>query len=366
MNSLYMDYNATRPLRESAKLKILESFDLLGNPSSVHSDGRKARKIIEESREKIAQTLSVKAKQIIFTSGATESNNLLSQQFLNNNFCISSQEHDSLHIPAEGVFECKSDQNGLCDLNHLEDILKKNKISCVSLLSANNETGVIQPILEASLLAKKYNAFFCTDAVQGFGRVQADWNAFDFIILSGHKIGGLPGIGILVMPEDYFLKPILKGGGQERSFRAGTENILGIISMAAVIEEAKNENWLNTQKQKNILEKELIKINPDIVIVGSEQKRLPNTSLFITPGIKSEIQVMNFDLNGISVSAGSACSSGKVKKSRVLKNIGFNDELSSCALRISLMPEVATDHIEYFLKVYEQMYSQCKRKEYHS
>lgn len=363
MESLYFDYNATRSLRDCARQKILNCIDVFGNPSSIHKNGRAARAIIEEAREKIAAALNLSIKRIVFTSGATEANNTILHQFKPEDVYISSQEHDSIHFAGDNFSQYRSHKNGLCDLNHLEDLLKKKSPSSkpfISMVAVNSETGIVQPLDEAWGLANKYGAYIHTDAVQAIGRSFFKWSSYDFISFSGHKLGALQGVGVLVIPEKYAFNAFMRGGGQEQYRRSGTENMMGIASLGAVMEDALSECWENAKTCRNFLEKELIQKYPEITIIGKGEERVANTTLFTMPGVKSELQVMSFDLAGIRVSAGSACSSGKVKPSRILKALGFADDIAATTLRVSLPPNVMVHNIEKFIETWERIYAQCK------
>jgi cysteine desulfurase len=363
MESLYFDYNATRSLRDCAKQKILTCIDVFGNPSSIHKNGRAARALIEEAREKIAAALKLSIKRIVFTSGATEANNTILRQFKPEDVYISSQEHDSIHFAGDNFFQYRSHKNGLCDLNHLEDLLKKKSSSSkpfISMVAVNSETGIIQPLNEARDLANKYGAYIHTDAVQALGRTSFEWSNYDFISFSGHKLGALQGVGVLIIPENYTLNALIRGGGQEQYRRSGTENMMGIASLGAVMMDALSECWEKAKTYRDFLEKKLIEKHPEITIIGKDEERVANTSLFTMPGVKSELQVISFDLSGIRVSAGSACSSGKVKTSRILKALGFTDDIAATTLRVSLPPNVMVHNIEKFIEAWEKIYAQCK------
>lgn len=363
MTSLYFDYNATRPLRDSAKKKIMDCLDVFGNPSSIHKNGREARAVIENAREKIADTLRVSTKRILFTSGATEANNAVLHQFHSQNIYISSQEHDSINFLGNTFNHYNSASNGLCDLDHLEKLLKNNSSTTKKLISmnaVNSETGIIQPIEETHKLAQKYDAYFHTDAVQAIGRTSFNWEKNDFISFSGHKLGAMKGIGVLIIPENYPFNAFIKGGGQEQSRRSGTENVLGIASLGAVMEDIQNECWENAKNHRDFLENELLTKHSNIIVIGKNEQRVANTSLLTMPGVKNDLQVINFDLENIHVSAGSACSSGKVKQSKVLKALGFSDEIASTTLRVSLPPDVEKEDVQKFINIWEKIYAHCK------
>jgi cysteine desulfurase len=362
MASLYFDYNATRPLRDSAKQKIMECLNIFGNPSSIHKNGRTARGIIEDAREKIANFLNLSTKRLIFTSGATESNNTILHQFRSDNIYTSTQEHESINFSGNNFLHYRSLPSGLCDLNHMEDALRKKSShgpTLVSMIAVNSETGIVQPLDEARDLAHRYGAYFHTDAVQGIGRTDFKWDSYDFLSFSGHKLGALPGVGVLVIPENYSVNTLLRGGGQEQSRRSGTENMVGIASLGAVVKDVQSECWKNAKQHRDFLEDTLIEKYPKINVIGKDEKRVDNTCLLTMPGVKSELQVISFDLADIRVSAGSACSSGKVKSSKVLKALGFPEEIAATTLRVSLPPDVSKDDVQKFINVWEKIYAQC-------
>lgn len=354
---IYFDYNATRPLRQKAKDALLQTFELCGNSSAIHKDGRATRKVIEIAREKIATALNLEERRIVFTSSATEADNTILKAF-KGPVIISSIEHSAVHRVRDDAFICSTLKSGVIDLDHLEELLKaQSQKTLVSMIAAHNETGVIQPLAQIRKLTQKYNALIHTDAVQALGRANFDWNSFDFISFSGHKIGALMGVGIMVINPDIPLLPLICGGGQERSFRSGTENVTGIASFGAVIEEALSEDWSESQKLRDQLEERILEISPQSIIVGKESDRLPNTSQFTMPNVKSETQVIHFDLHNISVSAGSACSSGKVKLSRSLKAMGYTDDVSGTVLRVSLAPNPKQEDLDTFIKTWKALYN---------
>lgn len=353
---IYFDYNATRPVRDSARKALIETFDICGNSSAIHKNGRMTRKVIEDAREKIAKTLRLDTKRVIFTSSATEADNTILKNF-KGRVIISSIEHSAVHRARTDAQVCETLSSGVIDLHHLEQLLKveTNEKTLVSIIAAHNETGVIQPLEEILLLSKKYGALMHTDAVQALGRVSFDWDSFDFISFSGHKVGALMGVGIMIINPDIPLLPLICGGGQERSCRSGTENVAGIASFGAVIEEAIAEDWSESEKLRNYLEARILEISPETVIVGANSKRLPNTTQFSMPGVKSETQVIHFDLNGICVSAGSACSSGKVKLSRSLAAMGYSEKISGTVLRVSLCAHPKKEEIDQFITVWKAL-----------
>ncbi|MBY0281177.1 MAG: cysteine desulfurase [Alphaproteobacteria bacterium] len=356
----YFDYNATVPLRDSVRRSMTGAMDLVGNASSVHSFGREVRKKIESSRQRIAMALDLEAKRVIFTSGATESNNLALKNF-RGRVIASLIEHDSVLKVRDDIIAVPVSADGIIDLECLERLLSEdaNKQTLVSVMAANNETGVIQPLAEVIQLAKKYGAYVHSDAVQAIGKMNFPWHTLDMISISGHKLGGPAGIGCLVINPSLPLIPHTKGGGQERSYRAGTENLIGIVGMADAVEESLKDDWTQTEKLRNILEGLISEIDPNALIIKKETNRLSNTVVLYMAGVKSETQIMSFDLKGFAVSAGSACSSGKVKTSRVLEAMGFNTEKSGQTIRVSMGVSSNFEEINEFVKVWQSIYEKC-------
>ncbi|MBI1954048.1 MAG: cysteine desulfurase [Proteobacteria bacterium] len=357
---IYLDYNATTPLRPSVKEALLASMDLHGNPSSVHFHGRELRKRIEAARSTLADYFNVHPKQVIFTSGATEANTLVLKGF-SGQVIVSAIEHRSILQTLDHVDICPVDENGLIDLAFLDTFLQhSSKPTLVSCMLANNETGVIQPLKDVVSLAKKYEAFTHCDATQA--KISVDWSSLnlDFISFSSHKIGGPQGVGALIINPDIVLRPLFRGGGQERSYRAGTENVLGIIGFGQAIDVCRDEDWQEIETLRDCFEEHLLKNFPEITIFGKKVDRLPNTTNFSMPGVKSDIQVMTFDLKGISVSAGSACSSGKVQPSHVLKAMGVSQEISSCALRLSLGWQTTEQDMQKTFEICKDIYTRSQ------
>ncbi|MBP9752461.1 MAG: cysteine desulfurase [Proteobacteria bacterium] len=357
---IYFDYNASFPIRQSIKESIHDYLNVFGNPSSVHFFGRMARKMIEESREKIAHILNVPLKTVIFTSGATESNNTILKGF-EGPVILSAQEHDSVFLARKDALFYGVTMDGLVDLNHLENILKETPPPfLVSIMSAHNETGVIQPLDDAFELVKKYGGSIHVDAVQSLGRQSiTDWARFDYITFSGHKIGALKGAGVMVIKENASFNPFTVGGGQERSFRAGTENVLSITTMGLAFDEAYHEDWQNSLKARDYIQETLLKEHDFVFVVGKNVARLSNTLLISMPYVKSETQVMNFDIHKIAVSAGSACSSGKVKVSKTLKAMNLDLSIAETMLRMSLPPNPLKEDVDMFLDVWKSIFNTC-------
>ena len=336
----YLDYNASAPVLKEVKEYIISLLDKVGNPSSIHTSGRHAKKILETAREEVSAMINAKKEDVIFTSGATEANNLALNCF--DKIISSNIEHDSIR-QHKNIDLIRVDNKGLYDLAELENKLQsldaKNKASIlVSAMYANNETGIIQPIKKIAVIAKKYNVFFHTDAVQAVGRISVDMEYIgcDMITLSSHKIGGPMGAGALVVRNKKFLKSMIIGGAQEENLRAGTEPLLALAGFGKAAKFCEQNLMSKVKNLRDKFEKILIKYNPGIIIVGKNMDRLPNTFLFSVPGIKSENLLIALDVEGFEVSSGAACSSGQVEPSKTLKAMGFSSEIINSCIRVSL------------------------------
>lgn len=341
---VYLDHNATTPLRRVAADAVSAAMALYGNPSSVHAFGRAARKVVEDARERVAALASAHPEDVVFTSGGTEANNLAIRGCGHARILASAIEHPSVLEAADGIETIPVNACGVVDLVALRGMLERPRPpALVSLMLANNETGVVQPVAEAAALAHEYGALIHCDAVQAAGRLPLDFAALgvDLLTLSAHKMGGPKGSGALIVGERVRLEPIIRGGGQERSRRSGTENLPGIAGFGAAAEQAALDlaGGGEIARLRGFLERRISEEIQEARIVAQDAERLPNTSCLALPGVPSEIQVMALDLDGVAVSAGSACSSGKVKPSHVLRAMGLPDEIAACAIRVSLGPE---------------------------
>jgi cysteine desulfurase len=341
---VYLDYNATAPLRAEAAAAITEALGVTGNPSSVHRFGRSARAVVEEARVAIAGVIGASVDEIIFTSGGSEANALALRGAPVRSLVVSAIEHPSVLENAKaGGLPCAwvgAGSNGQIDLGQLDQALTQAPAPALAVIMlANNETGVIQPIAEAVALARRHGALILCDAVQAFGKWPVDFRAIDvdFLSLSAHKLGGPQGVGALVARAGLALRPQLLGGGQERRRRAGTENVAGTAGFAAAALAAKDDQPILEQIKgwRDEMERTLKVLAPDLRIYGGDTPRLPTTSCFGLAGIAAETLVMALDLAGIAVSAGSACSSGKIEPSRVLGAMGVDDISARSAIRVS-------------------------------
>jgi cysteine desulfurase len=327
------------------------AWDLCGNPSSVHAEGRQARKLVEDARAIVAGAVGAVPRNVVFTSGGTEANALALGSGLRRasspveRLVVSAIEHASVlaggRFPAEAIETVSVTPAGLLDLEHLRAVLEGKSPALVSVMLANNETGAVQPVAEAAEIVHAAGGLLHVDAIQGFGKIPFDMNTLhaDLVTLSGHKIGGPKGVGALILAEGLLgLEPLLRGGGQELGRRAGTENVTGIAGFGAAAKAAlatMSGDAIRLEGLRTRLESGL-RQTPGALLFSNEAPRLPNTTLFTVPGLKAETAVIGFDLAGIAVSSGSACSSGKVQPSHVLEAMGFGPDIARGAVRLSL------------------------------
>ena len=357
----YFDFNATAPTRSEAIDAINEAMGLCGNASSVHSAGRTARGIVEKARSSVASLVGAKPDSVIFCGSGTEADNQALRCVSVENVIISTIEHEAVMQACVDPVKVAVGKDGVIDLAALEKALAESKVkTLVSVMAANNETGVIQPIKEISRLARKYNTIMHTDAIQAAGKIEIsvdDWDV-DLLSLSAHKIGGPQGVGALIACNPVSLNRFVHGGGQERGLRAGTENVAGIAGFGAAAEAALAglDNFSALKKMRNSIENGLLEIDPLIKIFGQDRERLPNTSKLASPGLNSETQVMGMDLAGFAISAGSACAAGRVETPYVLTAMGVEDYLANSAIRISLGWTTTEKEIDDFVQQWSKLF----------
>lgn len=365
---VYLDWNATAPMRPQAKAAMMQAMDLQGNPSSVHAEGRAARKIIEDARANVAKALGARSADVVFTSGGTEANALALMPGLRRNgdvatrLIVSAVEHSSVRsggqFPVEDVQIAPVTPSGVVDLERLQSLLAKGEPALVSVMLANNETGAIQPIPEIAELVHAAHGILHVDAVQGFGKINIDINALnaDLLSVSAHKIGGAKGTGALILTERLAgFEPLIAAGGQEKGRRGGTENLPGIAAFGAAVAahlDTGTAAMARMQKLRTKLETGLRAVTPGMIIFSGDVPRLPNTVLFSAPGMKAETAVIAFDLEGMAVSSGSACSSGKVHASPVLTAMGVDPALGQGAVRLSLGWDTTEAEVQYLLEAW--------------
>ncbi|HMJ41810.1 MAG TPA: cysteine desulfurase family protein [Pseudolabrys sp.] len=380
----YFDWNATAPLRAEARETMVAALGLTGNASSVHAEGRAARQVIENARQKVASLVGAEAKNVIFTSGATEANMLAltpalqvaGEKALRDRLLVSAIEHPSVRsggrFPAGSVEELTVTNAGLLDLHALRSALARTERPLVSVMLANNETGVIQPIAEIATIVHEAHGILHVDAVQGAGRIDCDIAALgaDLLSISAHKLGGPQGIGALIRQSTVFgdihiAAPLITGGGQERGSRAGTENVAAIAGFGAACAAAggaRQADAVRMVQLRDRLEAGIKAATPEAVIFGAQAPRLPNTTLVAVPGVKAETAIIAFDLSGIALSSGSACSSGRVQASHVLTAMGADAELTRGALRLSLGWSTTQDDVNTLLNAWNTVISSLLKK----
>ncbi|MEM6387154.1 MAG: cysteine desulfurase family protein [Pseudomonadota bacterium] len=344
---VYLDWNATAPLRREARDAMLKAMDVVGNPSSVHGEGRAAKAIVETARGQIAAFCGCKPGEVVFTSGATEAAGVLARRPAGSDVFVEETAHDAVWA------------------HHAGDVRQDGTPATAHILAmglANSETGVItepphkidgQYSFGDGLADRLF-----LDVTQAVGRIawSFHWSEADFACLSAHKLGGPKGVGALLVREGVDLHPLQAGGGQELGRRSGTENIVGISGFGAACAAAVRDQdagvWDGVEKLRNILDQALVGEAKETILIGNGLPRLPNTSCFVTPGWKGETQVMQMDLAGFAVSSGSACSSGKVKVPRVLKAMGLDERAAEGALRVSLGPTTTEDEVLRFAEAW--------------
>lgn len=356
---VYLDWNATAPLRPEARAAMAAALGLVGNPSSVHHEGRRARALVETAREQVASLVGAAPKQVSFTSGGTEANVLALSQWVagqgSSRVCgrllVSAIEHPSVltggRYAADSIQRIAVTPSGLVDFASLDRALEAASrdqiVPLVSVMLANNETGIVQPIRPVADRVHAAGGVLHVDGVQAAGRMPCDIEALgaDLLTLSAHKIGGPTGAGALVRRDAslHVSEPLIRGGGQERGLRAGTENVPGIAGFGAAAAAAARDLTAVATRLEGLrrrLEDEILAVTPRATIFGADADRVPNTTLFAAPGMKAETAVIAFDLEGVAVSSGAACSSGKVQPSHVLAAMGVAPDLARGAVRVSL------------------------------
>ncbi|SDH58706.1 cysteine desulfurase family protein [Alloyangia pacifica] len=343
MTRAYLDWNATAPLRAEARDAMIAAMDVVGNPSSVHAEGRAAKSLMETARAQVASALGADGADVVFVSGATEAAALACA---GRGLHGADIEHDAM--AAWLTCDLPVDRQGRVTVSDP---------AVTALQAANSETGVVQELPQGLAVV---------DVTQVFGKLPFafNWSGAQMAIVSAHKLGGPKGIGALVMKRGTDLPPQMRGGGQEMGRRAGTENLVGIAGFGAAAEAAArdlaDDVWTGIEKLRTILENAIAAAAPETIFVGNGALRLPNTSCFALPGWKGETQVMQMDLAGFAISAGSACSSGKVRASRVLRAMGFDDDVAGSAIRVSLGPTTREEDVLRFAEAWARQY----RKKY--
>ncbi|HEY3919163.1 MAG TPA: cysteine desulfurase family protein [Stellaceae bacterium] len=365
MRAAYLDWNATAPLRLEAAAAMSAALAAPGNPSSVHRFGREAKRRLNEAREAVAALVATRAEEIVFTSGGTEANALALAGFPERRRIVSAIEHDSVRGNASDAALIPARGDGRVDLDALAALLAAEpRPALVSLMLANNETGVIQDVAAAAALAHRHRALMHCDAIQAAGKIAVDVAALDvdLLSLSAHKLGGPMGVGALVVRHGLELLPLIRGGGQERRLRAGTENLAGIAGFGAAARAAKAslDVYARVAALRDDAQQRLAALAPDAVMFGIDAKRLPNTLCLAMPRVAAATQVIALDLAGVMVSAGAACSSGKVARSHVLEAMGVAPTVADCAIRISLGWSTTPEDIDQLVDAWGALYARTR------
>src|SRR6478752_2790438 len=368
---VYLDWNATTPLRPEARQAMAAAWEVAGNPSSVHAEGRQARRLVEDARTAVAAAVGGRPQGVVFTSGGTEANALALTPGLRRGagepvrrLLVSAIEHPSVlsggRCSPEAIGTIQVTGSGLIDIDHLRRLLAVEPPALVSVMLANNETGALQPVGEVADIVHEAGGVLHVDAIQALGKIPININAMkaDLVTLSAHKIGGPKGIGALVVADGtQGLEPLLRGGGQELGRRAGTENVAGIAAFGAAVRAAMAALESDSTRLRGLRDRLEggLKQAPGTIVFAGDVPRLPNTTLFTVPGLRAETAVIGFDLGGIAVSSGSACSSGKVQPSHVLEAMGFGPNLAQGAVRLSLGWSTTEADIESCLKAWRKL-----------
>lgn len=357
MKRVYLDHNATAPLRAEARAAMIEAMDIVGNPSSVHGEGRAAKALVERARAQVAEAVGCNAAEVVFTSGATEAASVLGNPKTGVDVLVDQSAHDALWAQSS-MYHWEMKPNGP---GHT-----------LAMGLANSETGVItrppEKVDGQWPVGRAAADWLLLDITQAVGRIPFafSWSGADMAILTGHKFGGPKGVGALIVRDNLDTDPLSVGGGQEMGRRSGTENVIGIAGMGAAIEAAMRDLesgvWDQVEKLRNILETGVEAASKETILVGKDAARIPNTSCLLTPDWKGETQVMAMDLAGFAVSAGSACSSGKVKASRVLMAMGYNEADAASAIRVSLGPENTEEDITRFVDVWSDKLERHRKR----
>ncbi|PCI48470.1 MAG: cysteine desulfurase [Alphaproteobacteria bacterium] len=363
---IYLDYNATALMKPEVIGEMTRVMAIGGNPSSVHALGRGARAILEQSRGTIAHVINCRPQKIIFTGGGTEANNIALRATDRDHIIIGATEHDSIgaiktHFTGT-VKTLPVDENGLISSEDLTKALVDSpEKTLVSLMLANNETGVVQDIKTLADISHRAGALFHTDAIQALGKIAVDFRdlGVDMMSFSAHKLSGPQGVGALVALEKIDIQSINFGGGQEVGRRPGTENLAGIAGFAKAVELVPENliamDYLRILRDR--IEQEISAIAPEVIFYGAKADRLPNTTTILMPNVSSETQVMAFDLDGICVSSGSACSSGKVKPSHVVSAMGAQQDQALSTIRVSLGWKTTESDVDAFIAAWIKLYN---------
>lgn len=366
MDRIYFDHNATAPVTWEVQQAMAAIGGIPLNASSVHSYGRQAKKYLEEARQAVYEAVHAKDAEVIFTSSGTEANNLALQGCNVANWLVSAIEHASVLKAVEHTQRIPVTKDGLVDTQALARLLRNAKgKTLVSVMLANNETGIIQPVKEISTIAHNYGAIVHCDAAQALGKIPVDMVdlGVDMLTVSSHKIGGPQGAAALVIRKGGQIRAQVLGGGQERGYRAGTENVAAIYGFGIATKRVEGmlSHFAELQEKRNAMEHQLREKCEHVAIIGEKMLRLPNTSCIAMPYVPSETQLMHFDLAGIAVSSGSACSSGKIAVSHVLLAMGIPHPVAASSIRVSLGHGNTEEEIHHFTACWLELYHRLKQ-----
>jgi cysteine desulfurase len=378
----YLDHNASSCLRPESRRAMEAALEVAGNPSSVHRRGRAARAIVENARESVASLVNAKPENVVFTAGGAEANFLALHGAVKGSadtdgpiarLLVSAVEHDSILHTAKDIAgrvggicfaTIPVSRSGVVDVDALRSFLAENGRALVAVMAANNETGAIQPVAEIVKQVHAAGGLCLVDTVQAGGKIPIDFaqSGADYMTISAHKLGGPQGVGALVLRDDAPFAAVVRGGGQENNRRAGTENVSGIAGFGAAAKTCRADDFAKLAALRDCFEAGLRRIFPEVVIVSEDARRTPNTSCFALPGIAAETSLISLDLDGVMVSSGAACSSGKVKPSHVLHAMGVSAELTRCALRVSLGWNSCETDIEAALASLEKLAARAQAR----
>ncbi len=359
-DQIYLDYNATARVRPEVVSAMADALSEVGNASSVHGTGRRARARVEAARAQVAALVGARPDQVIFTSGGTEADNQVMRPADPARTFVSTIEHPAVLEACPGAARIPVGPDGIVDLEALERLLgAADAPQLVALMLANNETGIVQPVAEAAAIARRHGARLHCDAVQAVGKTEVDFTALgaDTLVLTAHKFGGPQGIGALVVRDRETVECLMRGGGQERGLRGGTESVAHIVAfgVACEIAASKIADYGAVAELRDRMEARISQAHPGARVFGRDVARLPNTSKLTMPGVSSEMQVMSFDLAGIAVSAGSACAAGRAEAPHVLTAMGVPDHEALCAVRVSLGWATTEAEIDRFVAVWSDI-----------
>jgi cysteine desulfurase len=363
--TVFCDHNAGSPVRADVAEGVAATMKMGGNPSSVHSVGRKARAALERARAQVANLVGAPADVVVFTGSGSEANNMALAGGAWASIVVSAIEHPSVLAAVPDSIVAPVNADGVLDLAAFEEIIATAPApGLVSVMLANNETGVLQPVNDVARIAHRYGALVHTDAVQAVGRVALDMARLDtdMLTLSAHKIGGPQGVGALLLKDHVRIEPLIRGGGQEKRRRAGTENVAGIVGFGIAADSAAEDlsDAARVTALRDRLETRLMRTAPDVRFHGVSEGRLGNTSCVGMPGVAGETQVLAFDLAGIALSAGAACSSGKVETSHVLRAMGVSEPAAGEAIRLSFGPTNTDADVDSVAAIWRDLYRRTR------